>query len=171
MSFNLYLLRHAKSDWSSPETADFERTINKRGKKNAKALGQWMNDQKHCPGMIISSPAVRARETAVRVAKQLDGARPDLVHYDNNLYLADRDTLLKSILLYRYGVSSLLLIAHNPGLDHLVEYLASSTELNRKADKLMTTATLCMMRFRNEDFAPDIDIPEKVKIIRPSDLV
>ena len=171
MSFNLYLLRHAKSDWLSLGLTDFDRTINKRGKKDAKILGQWMNSQKHCPEMIISSPAVRARETAVRVVKQLGGVRPDVIHYDNNLYLADRDTLLERILLYQYGVNSLLLIAHNPGLDHLVEYLAGGIELSRKDDKLMTTATLCMIRFKNEDFAAGNDTPEKVKIIRQSDLV
>ncbi len=171
MAFYLYILRHAKSDWSVASRSDFDRPINKRGRKNSKLLGQWMDEHEHYPDMIISSPAVRAKETAERITQQLQACDKDAVHYDNNLYLADVDTLLEKITLYKYGVNSLLLIGHNPGLDQLVELLANGIALNRKEGKLMTTATLCLMKFNNQDFAAGVDTPEKIRIIRPTDLI
>ena len=56
-------MRHAKSDWSGPQISDFDRPINKRGTRNAIRIGGWMNENNHIPQKIISSPALRAKET------------------------------------------------------------------------------------------------------------
>ena len=45
MSFYLYLMRHAKSDWSGLGTSDYDRPINHRGEKNAKRIGAWMAEK------------------------------------------------------------------------------------------------------------------------------
>jgi len=39
----LYLVRHAKSSWKHPELDDFERPLNKRGKRDAPAMGYPFN--------------------------------------------------------------------------------------------------------------------------------
>ncbi len=49
MSSYLYIMRHAKSDWSGPQTSDFERPINGRGRKNAMRVGGWMSENNHIP--------------------------------------------------------------------------------------------------------------------------
>ena len=38
----LYLVRHAKSDWSSIGLADFDRPLNKRGRRDAKSMGKYL---------------------------------------------------------------------------------------------------------------------------------
>ena len=53
MTFHLYIMRHAKSDWSDLDTIDFDRPINKRGRKNAKQIGQWMLSNDRLPEKII----------------------------------------------------------------------------------------------------------------------
>ena len=39
----LYLVRHAKSDWGDQSLADFDRPLNKRGKKDAPFMGKVLN--------------------------------------------------------------------------------------------------------------------------------
>ncbi len=66
----LHLIRHAKSDWSNPILDDFDRPLNKRGKKNAPFMGKILRDKGVNPDLIISSPAYRARETAKKNSKK-----------------------------------------------------------------------------------------------------
>ena len=60
----LFLIRHAKSDWSNPTLDDFDRPLNERGKTNAPFIGDLLREKGVFPDVIISSPAYRARETA-----------------------------------------------------------------------------------------------------------
>ena len=43
---SLYLVRHAKSSWKNPDLDDFERPLNKRGRKNAPFMGQVLKKLK-----------------------------------------------------------------------------------------------------------------------------
>ena len=63
----LLIMRHAKSSWKHPTLSDFERPLNKRGKRAAPLMGSRIKSQGLRPGAIISSSAVRARETAEAV--------------------------------------------------------------------------------------------------------
>lgn len=169
MSFYLYIMRHAKSDWSTGEP-DFDRPLNKRGQKNAARMGQWLANNKHVPGQVLCSSAVRARQTLDIVLESFQSFPGECIIHDRDLYLADMDTLLAKILLYRHAANSLLLVAHNPGLDYLVDMLSNSG-LPRAADgKLMTTAALALLKYSDADFNPGIDKPETMKLIRPREL-
>jgi len=163
MSFQLYLMRHAKSDWHTPSTSDFDRPINLRGQKNAKRIGQWMVDNDFLPEKIVSSPAVRARQTIELLIQQLDNERLNTVQFDKDLYLASVETLIECIQLYKADLNSLMLIAHNPGMEQLVNYL-----LNTDTRMIsMTTANLAIFEFPNNDFNPEIDKGELIEFIKP----
>ena len=41
----LVLMRHAKSSWGDPGLDDHDRPLNKRGKRSAEALGDWLRAQ------------------------------------------------------------------------------------------------------------------------------
>ena len=58
----LYILRHAKSDWSDPNLDDFDRGLKKRGKNDIKLISNWLKEQGIQPNIIISSPAKRAKK-------------------------------------------------------------------------------------------------------------
>lgn len=167
MAFQLYIMRHAKSDWSDPGTSDFERPINHRGRKNASRIGRWMVDNKRLPDKIISSPARRARQTTELVTAQLKEFGPEKILYDKDLYLASLDTLIESIEIYKKDLNSLMLVAHNPGLEQLVNYLSSTSALNEKA---MTTANLVIFEYPDSDFDPARDKGELVEFIKPKEL-
>ena len=61
----LYLIRHAKSSWAQPALADFDRPLNKRGKMNAPLMAGRFAERGISPQRIVSSPAKRAKKTAI----------------------------------------------------------------------------------------------------------
>lgn len=139
----LYLMRHAKSDWHSAAQADFERPLNPRGNRDAVRMGQWLEAQGLRPQVLLASPAQRARQTALAVADTL-GTKDNEVVFNQDLYLADRATLLHILRTIPAATDSVLLVAHNPGLDDLVEWLAPEPPPLSESGKLMTTAAIAM---------------------------
>ncbi len=71
---NLLVLRHAEA---VPHAAtDAERGLTEKGAKQAKTVGRFCVSQGLIPGLIFSSPLVRARDTAQIVASCLEGRNP-----------------------------------------------------------------------------------------------
>ena len=167
MNLYLYIMRHAKSDWSGPQISDFERPINKRGTRNAIRVGQWMNENNHIPQKIISSPALRAKETIELVAEQISKFNLEDLTYEDELYLAGFTQLIEFINTYKDKVQSLMLVGHNPGIENLVNYLC-----DRSGDKetIVTTANLFIFKFSSDSFNTAIDIIELVEAIKPKEL-
>ncbi len=65
----LYILRHAKSTWTDANLSDFERPLNERGVKTAPFMGELMAKKNFQPDLILSSPAQRAKQTALLIKK------------------------------------------------------------------------------------------------------
>ena len=167
MNLYLYIMRHAKSDWSGPQISDFERPINKRGTKNAMRIGQWMNENNHIPQKIISSPALRAKETIELVTEQISKFNLEDLTYEDELYLAGFTQLIEFINTYKDKVQSLMLVGHNPGIENLVNYLC-----DRSGDKetIVTTANLFIFKFSSDSFNTAVDTIELVEAIKPREL-
>jgi phosphohistidine phosphatase len=137
-SLELLVMRHAKSDWSTSDS-DFDRPLNRRGERNAVQMAQWLLDQDLCPDRVLSSPARRARTTAMEVASACGVDQAD-VEFDDELYLADAWTWLEK--LQDCTCHRLLICGHNPGLDQLVDHLSGGSAPFSDSGKLMTTAAL-----------------------------
>jgi len=118
----LYLLRHAKSDRSDPDAADFDRPLASRGRRDAPAVAAYMRDRDYRPDLILCSPAARTRETLELLQPVLGPKIP--VKFDRKLYLAGAEGLLQSVRASADKVASVLLIGHNPGLERLAASLA-----------------------------------------------
>ncbi len=167
MNLYLYIMRHAKSDWSGPQMSDFERPINKRGTKNAMRIGEWMNENNHIPQKIISSPALRAKETIELVTEQISKFNLEDLTYEDELYLAGFTQLIEFINTYKDKVQSLMLVGHNPGIENLVNYLC-----DKSGDKetIVTTANLFIFKFSSDSFNTAVDTIELVEAIKPREL-
>jgi len=167
MNLYLYIMRHAKSDWSGPQISDFDRPINKRGTRNAIRIGEWMNENNHIPQKIISSPALRAKETIELVTEQISKFNLEDLTYEDELYLAGFTQLIEFINTYKDKVQSLMLVGHNPGIENLVNYLC-----DRSGDKetIVTTANLFIFKFSSDSFNTAVDIIELVEAIKPREL-
>ena len=167
MSYYLYIMRHAKSDWSGPQTSDFERPINGRGRRNAVRVGQWMSDNDYIPQRIISSPAARAKETIELVTAQITKFNHEDLIYQDELYLAGFTQLIEIINTYQNDVQSLMLIGHNPGIENLVNYLCSQSD---NPETVVTTANLFIFEYTDHHFNPTADSCTLIEAIKPREL-
>lgn len=114
----LLLIRHAKSSWDTPHLSDFDRPLNKRGKKNAKELGQWLHQQNLNPDRWLVSSSKRTRHTYERIARKLDKPSPPSCF--DYLYHAPALQYCKALQSLPENLSSAALIGHNPGMEDLV---------------------------------------------------
>lgn len=123
--FTLLIMRHAKSDWDNPEISDFERPLNPRGLKAAPFMGTVIRKNFATPDLIISSPAKRAKQTAVLV-KEAAGIESE-IQYRDNIYEASPSILLNLVSNLKTIYSSVVLIGHNPGLENFIRILTGET--------------------------------------------
>lgn len=122
MAKTLYLIRHAKSDWSVPGQPDFDRSLNHRGMHDAPLMGKVLKELHVNPDKIISSPALRARSTAQYIAEQL-GHSLEKLEFDEEIYEASPRMLLRLINNLDDSVKSVALFGHNPTFTYVAEYL------------------------------------------------
>ena len=114
----LILVRHAKSDWGDARLDDHDRPLNDRGLRDAPAMAARLADSGVFPDAILSSTALRARPTAGFFGRTL-GLEPEL---REELYGAPAHALLEAAA--GSGVSSVLIVAHDPGMTVLAEQLS-----------------------------------------------
>ena len=91
----LLVMRHAKSDWTAGH-ADFDRPLNDRGIRAADRMAGWLLDEQLCPDHVISSPAARARATAMAVVFCCSTDNHQ-VEFEQRAYLADAFTWLQLV--------------------------------------------------------------------------
>ncbi len=119
----LLLCRHAKSSWKNPALADFDRPLNKRGKRNAPVMGARLAARGMVPELILSSSAKRARKTAMHLCRGMQVSK-DLISLHKSLYDTDSSGLLDVISRTDDGCRRLLLVGHNYELTELANGLA-----------------------------------------------
>ena len=119
----LYLTRHAKSSWTNPRLTDFNRPLNNRGKRDAPFMGEVLMDKKIKIGLIICSPAKRTRKTAIVIAEKL-GYPENKIIYNEDLYEATLDTIIKILNKIDEKFDSVMIFGHNPGLTLLNNYVS-----------------------------------------------
>ena len=121
----LYLIRHAKSDWSIDHLSDIDRPLNARGYGDAHKMCLILKEKKIVPDIIISSSAVRAISTALIFCRTLN-YNPKAVMINKNLY----DTSVKE---YIHTISKIenkhqvvFLFGHNPTITNTANTLTNA---------------------------------------------
>jgi len=162
------LMRHAKSDWNSHK-ADIDRPLNERGRKDAMSMGVYLKDRSLVPDRMVVSAAQRTQETADLLLSSLPVQDKDII-VDKELYLADRETLCEMIEIYALDNQRLLILAHNPGMDDLVEYLASTPPQLTASGKLMTTCAVACFNLDSSDALKKRGQGELQHLFRPGEI-
>jgi phosphohistidine phosphatase len=118
----LHLLRHAKSS-RDDGVEDHERPLSKRGRDEARRIGEGLPAALGLVDLVLCSPARRTRQTAELV---LTGFAPaPRILYEAALYLAGRAALLRRLRALGEDSGAVLVIGHNPGLHELALALAA----------------------------------------------
>ncbi len=169
----LLLLRHAKAQREGAD--DHQRGLEKRGEKDSARMGRFLRDDAYIPDLILSSSAVRTRQTLKFLLPEL-GAAPS-VQYLSELYLAEPELILTLIRRAPDKTGSLMIVGHNPGIEHCALALAS-VPLERKLrkrydamDEKFPTCALAVIDFdvaRWSDATPGLG--ELEAFVRPKDL-
>lgn len=121
----LLLLRHGKSDWDH-DLPDHDRTLSKRGRKAAKAMGNYIASTGPRPTRVLCSDSKRTRETWEVITEAKWGAELPACEFLPELYLASAEGLLRRIRQVEAEVETLLVIAHEPGCSGLVHALTGA---------------------------------------------
>ena len=118
----IYLVRHAKSSWKYPNLDDFERPLNKRGRKSAPFMGTILKKLNVAPNLIISSPANRASMTARIIADKINYPL-EKIRYSESIYEFSANALIDVIQHIDDVVNKAMLVGHNPALTDLANYI------------------------------------------------
>lgn len=126
---NLILVRHAKSSWDDPSLPDRDRPLSTRGKRDAPAMGRLLKARGLQADLMVSSPAKRARKTAIRIAKAL-GYPKERIDIDERLYLEGVGALVKLISALDDRYQRVMLFGHNPEFTELANRLTGTEIAN-----------------------------------------
>lgn len=168
----LGIFRHAKSDWNDARLRDFDRPLNKRGRKGAAIMGKHIRDHAIGWQRILASPAVRVTQT-IELASQAAGLTPP-VTWDRRIYLANSATLMDVLREQDSGPNSVLLVGHNPSLEDLIFDLVpddGKSALRDIVEEKFPTAAYAVLEL-DIDGWKDIDenCARLVHLVRPRDL-
>lgn len=122
----IYLLRHAKSSWKDESLSDIERPLNGRGKRAAETMGEFLKKEKIVVDLVLSSSAVRARQTIDRVLVSANIVTD--VRFDERIYEAGVQRLVEIVRQIENGKKNVVLVGHNPGFEELLEWLTGTIE-------------------------------------------
>lgn len=107
-------------------------------------MAHWLHQQSDAPATIVSSPALRAYQTALVFAHAMK-LPPGDIGFDKRIYEASAHHVLEIIRNFPETGKSILLIGHNPGFDALLQMLCKMVE-PRADGKLLTTAAIAKIR-------------------------
>lgn len=117
-------MRHAKAASEADYANDRERPLTARGLEDARLASLRLAEIAQelgappAPLRVLISPAIRTRETWSAIAPVLPKAS---FSFEERLYMAPAEAIWEIAM--AHGAPACLIIAHNPGLHHLVQIL------------------------------------------------
>ncbi len=140
----LLLMRHAKSDWGAQYSSDFERPLNQRGQRDAPRVAAFLASRQLLPEIIITSPALRARQTAETIARERTFAGQ--MRQDRRIYLASPSMLMEVIQNLPKEVEKAMMVGHNPGMEDVIALLCGG-------NVRMPTAAIASLRLHTSSWS------------------
>ena len=139
----IYLLRHAEAAWAEPGQRDFDRPLNKKGFGDAEIIADKAADKGYRPDLLISSTALRCRDTADAVYRAM-GLTLE-VRYVDALYNATVDNYLEII--DAQDQAAVMLVGHNPTMEQALEALIGHEAMAGSLAGGFPTAGLAVLDF------------------------
>lgn len=138
MTRTLILTRHAKSAWGNNAPSDHARPLNKRGRRSAAALGDWLRRNDQIPDQILCSSSQRTRETQELMAFDAPTV------FIERLYHASSEIIFQA--LREATQNRVMVVSHNPGIAAFAHAVVATPPDHIRFDDYPTGATL-VVRF------------------------
>ena len=117
----LYILRHGIAENVKPGESDPDRALTAEGKKKLRETLRVVQRAGVAPELMISSPYIRAMETAA-IAMEVLGCKEALLQTKVLIPTSDPKPVWEEIRVHK-SVASLMLVGHEPLLSALAAYL------------------------------------------------
>jgi phosphohistidine phosphatase len=114
----IYLLRHAEAEPYQED--DFSRRLTPKGKTQAGRVGEFLVHQKIIPDLLLTSPVLRAKETAEIVTEKL--GKIDLTEVSWLACGMSPEEAMKELGAY-VAFESIMIVGHEPDFSALVANL------------------------------------------------
>jgi phosphohistidine phosphatase len=119
----LIFVRHGRSEDPDPEISDFERSLTLKGKIISRQMARKLIEKDKSPGLMITSPAFRAIETAFIFAEEF-GIEHEKIIIDSTLYYKMNFQALTEIISRASDdTDEITLFGHNPSFTDIPDKL------------------------------------------------
>ena len=164
MKKEIILVRHGKAADHNNYKRDIDRVLTERGVGDGYKIGEKLIKEGITPDLILTSPAARANHTALIIARVMK-FEEDKLKFVNRLYHCSADTFLDEIYALPEDISSVMMVAHNPGVTDL------AYELTRGGTTFLPTTGVAVIRFNGVTWK-DIGSAKAIDslIIKPKEL-
>ncbi len=122
----ILILRHATTVDTSP-LGDHARELTQEGRREAERVGVWIAQSGLQPEYKLCSSAQRTVETASRCVQSANVSFYDNKFIEKELYNAPTQVLIQRLAAIPDRFTSVILVAHNPGISHLVNFFTSGS--------------------------------------------
>ena len=163
-------MRHSKSSWSNLNLKDFDRPLNKRGKKNAKLICEFFIKKKINFDYVLVSSSKRTKKTLQILLKKLK--KPKKIFSSRNLYLTNEERIIEYIKKIPNTNKSLLLLNHEPVITSLVKELTKnhSGNLFKLLNHKFSTSAFAKIEFKIKDWSEVAKKGVLKEFVRPKDI-
>lgn len=123
----LLLMRHGKASWKdTKKDEDKIRPLTKKGEKDAYKMGDLLEENDILPQVILTSTALRTRETAAVFLDRCCG-EVTFIALDA-LYMAEPQGIIEVLKTMSDQADKVMVIGHNPGLEGVLQHLTGEVE-------------------------------------------
>ena len=109
---SIIIFRHGKSDWDAIYDKDHNRPLSKRGIKAAKKMGNYLKQINQVPDVVISSSAIRAKNTAELAMNY--GDWKSIFYIEPRIYGGSSEELLNIVQKINKKIKTVCLVGHEP---------------------------------------------------------
>jgi phosphohistidine phosphatase len=120
----IILVRHSKAEEQASGITDFERSLTGKGKNIAGEIAAIFKEKEKTPGILVSSPAFRALETAIIFAGVFN-IKPEKIKINSNIYSRMNLDVIEDILIETGdSTDKITLFGHNPSFSEIAHHLS-----------------------------------------------
>ena len=141
----LVIIRHAKSDRNSEVENDHDRPLSARGFSDAPLMGKWLAANSYFPDAVISSTALRARQTCSIICEAVH-FNPEAVYFTPDFYFGEISKIIKMLQSLGREHDVVFIFGHNPTFSLLANVLCPDFETD------MPTCGIAVAAFDTNDW-------------------